>query len=138
MIIIISLLAGVIFGFGILTSGMANPAKVQNFFDVAGTWDPSLAFVMGGALLITTPGYYLILKMNKPLLAEKFNLSTNKKIDSTLIIGSIIFGIGWGITGYCPGAVLPAVGTGNHSALLFCVAMATGMMAARLIRSRTL
>ncbi|NKB78159.1 MAG: YeeE/YedE family protein [Gammaproteobacteria bacterium] len=137
MTIIISLIAGIVFGSGILISGMTNPAKVQNFFDLAGTWDPSLAFVMGGALLITAPSYYLLFKMNKPLLADKFNVPENKNIDTPLIGGAAIFGIGWGITGYCPGAILPAIGTGNSGAVLFCVAMLTGMMATRLIRSNS-
>ena len=136
MSILVALFAGIIFGFGILISGMANPAKVQNFFDLAGAWDPSLAFVMGGALLVTVPGYYLVFKMKQPILAEKFHLPTKGTIDSKLVGGAILFGIGWGITGFCPGAVPPAVGTGNSGALLFCAAMLTGMMATRLIQSR--
>ena len=134
MAIVLPFFIGILFGFGILISGMSNPTKVQNFFDVTGTWDPSLAFVMGGALLVTIPGYQLLFKRKKPILSEKFNLPTRKDIDSPLIFGSILFGIGWGISGYCPGAVLPAVGTGNTATIIFCLAMLGGMMIAKIIR----
>ena len=137
MAIIIPLLLGVLFGFGILISGMGDPMKVQNFFDIAGTWDPSLAFVMGGALLITVPGYHFLFKRGKPVLAERFSLPTRSDIDMPLIAGSVVFGIGWGIPGFCPGAVLPAVGTGNMAVIIFCLSMLSGMAASKAFRSRS-
>jgi uncharacterized membrane protein YedE/YeeE len=105
-------LIGVIFGTGIVLSGMANPAKVINFFDIAGTWDPSLAFVMGGALITTAIGYRLVLGRARPIFDGRFNLPTARNLDARLIGGSAIFGIGWGIAGFCPGGALPALGTG--------------------------
>jgi uncharacterized membrane protein YedE/YeeE len=101
-------LIGVIFGTGIVLSGMANPAKVINFFDVAGTWDPSLAFVMGGALIVTGIGYRLVFGRERPLWEGRFNLPTARKLDARLIGGSAVFGMGWGIAGFCPGGALPA------------------------------
>ncbi|MGV3576391.1 MAG: DUF6691 family protein [Devosia sp.] len=132
-----TLLAGVIgliFGTGIALSGMANPAKVLNFFDIAGTWDPSLAFVMGGALLVTAIGYRLVLRRAKPVCEAKFHLPTNRKLDLPLIAGSAIFGIGWGISGFCPGGAIPALGLGEPSAWAFVGAMLVGIFAARSIR----
>ena len=101
---------GLLFGCGILISGMGDPAKVLNFFDVAGTWDPSLAFVMGGALLVTAIGYRLVFRMNAPLLAQGFTLPTTTDLDAKLIGGSAVFGIGWGLSGFCPGGLVPVPG----------------------------
>lgn len=132
-----TLLAGVIgliFGTGIALSGMANPAKVLNFFDIAGTWDPSLAFVMGGALLVTAIGYRLVLRRAKPVCETKFHVPTNRKLDLPLIAGSAVFGIGWGISGFCPGGAIPALGLGEASAWAFVGAMLVGIFAARSIR----
>lgn len=125
---------GLIFGTGIALSGMANPAKVLNFFDIAGTWDPSLAFVMGGALLITAIGYRLVLRRAKPVCESKFHVPTNRKLDLPLIAGSAVFGIGWGISGFCPGGAIPALGLGEASAWAFVAAMLVGIFAARSIR----
>jgi len=133
--IITAAAAGLVFGLGILISGMANPAKVLNFFDVAGTWDPSLAFVMGGALITTFIGYRVVLARRSPLLAERFHLPTRSDIDVPLIAGSAIFGVGWGIAGFCPGGALPAVTTGNTAVLTFVAALLAGMIAVRLLRS---
>jgi uncharacterized membrane protein YedE/YeeE len=108
MRLIVIYLIGVIFGTGIVLSGMANPAKVINFFDVAGTWDPSLAFVMGGALIVTAIGYRSSSAAQRPLFEGRFNLPTARKLDARLIGGSAVFGIGWGIAGFCPGGALPA------------------------------
>lgn len=119
---------GLIFGTGIALSGMANPAKVLNFFDIAGTWDPSLAFVMGGALVVTFIGYRLVLGRPAPLFDTKFFLPTNKAIDVKLIGGSGLFGIGWGIAGFCPGGALPALGTGDSNVYIFCAALAVGLL----------
>ena len=125
---------GLVFGTGIALSGMANPAKVLNFFDLAGTWDPSLAFVMGGALLVTAIGYRFVLKRDKPVLEAKFNLPANRKLDMPLIAGSAVFGLGWGIAGFCPGGAIPALGLGEASAWVFVGAMLVGIFAARTLR----
>jgi uncharacterized membrane protein YedE/YeeE len=128
-------LIGVIFGTGIVLSGMANPAKVINFFDVAGTWDPSLAFVMGGALIVTGIGYRLVFGRERPLWEGRFNLPTARKLDARLIGGSAVFGVGWGIAGFCPGGALPAIGTGRSEVLIFTAAMLAGIFAARYLQS---
>ncbi|MCL4111677.1 UNVERIFIED_CONTAM: hypothetical protein GTU68_023633 [Idotea baltica] len=125
-------LIGLIFGLGILISGMANPAKVINFFDVAGTWDPSLAFVMGGALITTFIGYRYVLKQPTPLLDTKFALPTHAAIDTRLVAGSAVFGIGWGISGFCPGGALPALGTGRSEVVYFVLALVAGIYLAKL------
>ena len=128
-------LIGAIFGLGIIMSGMANPAKVLNFFDLAGTFDPSLAFVMAGALTIAVPGYALIFrKMRKPVFTSSFNVPTNRKIDRKLVIGSSIFGIGWGIGGFCPGASLPALGLGHLSSFIFVLALIAGIILAQILQ----
>lgn len=123
---------GLVFGCGILISGMGNPAKVMNFFDVAGTWDPSLAFVMGGALLVTAIGYRLVFKMDRPAFSSTFSLPTKQDLDVKLIGGSAIFGIGWGMTGFCPGGLVPVLGLGLGEPLLTGAAIVAGMLAARL------
>ena len=126
-------LIGLLFGLGIAISGMANPAKVLNFFDLAGSWDPSLIFVMGGALITTFIGYRFVLRRSAPILAERFLLPTSTRIDTPLIGGSALFGIGWGIAGFCPGGALPALGTGRVEVVIFVAALIAGMMAARLV-----
>ncbi|MBB4051224.1 hypothetical protein GGR20_000842 [Devosia subaequoris] len=132
--ILLAGLIGLIFGSGIALSGMANPAKVLNFFDLAGTWDPSLAFVMGGALLVTAIGYRFVLKREKPVLEARFHLPTSRKLDLPLLGGSAVFGIGWGISGFCPGGAIPALGLGEVSAWAFVGAMLAGIFVARTIR----
>ncbi len=124
-------LIGLVFGVGIAISGMMNPAKVLNFFDVAGMWDASLAFVMGGALVVTFAGYRLVLRRAAPICEDRFALPTATRIDMRLIGGSAVFGVGWGLSGFCPGAVLPAIGTGLTPVFLFVAAMLAGMFAAR-------
>ncbi len=124
-------LTGVVFGLGISISGMANPAKVLNFFDIAGAWDPSLAFVMGGALAVTALGYRFVLRRPAPALDARFHLPTATRIDARLIGGSALFGVGWGLSGFCPGGALPAVGTLDPSVLLFVAALLAGMALAR-------
>lgn len=130
-----SYIIGLIFGVGISISGMANPAKVLNFFDIAGTWDPSLAFVMGGALIVTFIGYRLILRRPAPALEGAFKLPTRRDLDMPLIGGSAIFGIGWGIAGFCPGGALPAIGTGRWEVLIFVAALLVGIFAAKAVQS---
>jgi uncharacterized membrane protein YedE/YeeE len=100
---IASLVSGIVFGIGLTISEMINPAKVLGFLDLFGNWDPSLMFVMIGALLVSSPMFHLIKKREKPIFAENFNFSNNKVIDSKLVIGSALFGAGWGLGGLCPG-----------------------------------
>lgn len=130
-------LIGLTFGTGIAFSGMMNPAKVTNFFDIAGAWDPSLAFVMGGALIITFIGYRSVLKRLAPLVDIRFHLPTSSAIDAKLIGGSAVFGIGWGITGFCPGGAIPAIGTGRIDVIAFAISLTAGIMLARLYDRRT-
>ncbi|MDX1455784.1 MAG: DUF6691 family protein [Gammaproteobacteria bacterium] len=125
-------LTGLLFGIGIAISGMINPAKVLNFFDIAGTWDLSLAFVMGGGLLVTVIAYPLIFKRDRPVFDLSFRLPDTKHIDKRLIGGSAIFGIGWGIAGFCPGAALPALGTGKMEVFAFVAAVIVGIGIAKL------
>ncbi len=132
--VLVALLIGLVFGTGIALSGMINPAKVLNFFDVAGSWDPSLAFVMGGALAVTAIGYRLVLKRPAPLLDARFHLPAHREINLPLLAGAGLFGIGWGIAGFCPGGSIPALGLGEPAALIFVAAMACGIVATRLIR----
>lgn len=123
---------GLVFGFGILLSGMVNPAKVLNFFDIAGTWDPSLAFVMGGALAVTAAGYQILFrKGGTPLLAPRYLVPTRKDIDLKLVGGSAVFGVGWGLSGFCPGGLVPALGLGRSEPWIAFAAIIAGMFAAR-------
>lgn len=127
---------GLIFGLGIVISGMANPAKVLNFFDLAGSWDGSLALVMGSALLVTAIGYRMILpKPSKPspapLMETGFQVPMNRRLDAKLIGGSALFGVGWGIAGFCPGGSLPALGTGRWEVIVFTLALLAGVFAAK-------
>ncbi|WP_136645343.1 DUF6691 family protein [Tabrizicola sp. YIM 78059] len=131
-----ALLIGVIFGTGIALSGMMNPAKVLNFFDLAGTWDPSLAFVMGGALAVAIPGYRLVLGRPAPVMADRFDLPQTRVIDRRLVLGSAAFGVGWGMSGFCPGGALPALGTGRIEVFLFVAALIGGLLLARAIEAR--
>ena len=129
---LIVFLIGALFGTGIALSGMANPAKVLNFFDLAGSFDPSLAFVMAGVLAVAAPGYALLFRMrNKPLFDQNFRLPKASAIDAKLIGGSAVFGSGWGIAGFCPGASIPALGLGHASAAIFVAALLVGILIAR-------
>lgn len=129
-------LVGLIFGVGITISGMANPAKVLNFFDIAGAWDPSLIFVMGGALLTTFIGYRLVFRRPAPLLEDRFQVPTARIIDARLVGGAAVFGIGWGIAGFCPGGALPALGTARWEVFAFTAAVIAGILIARALQSR--
>ncbi len=128
-------LIGLVFGVGISISGMANPAKVLNFFDVAGTWDPSLIFVMGGALVVTFIGYRVVFGWDRPIFGQKFQVPTRRDLDLPLIGGSALFGVGWGISGFCPGGALPALGTGRSEVFIFIAAMIAGIFAARSLQA---
>lgn len=126
---------GLVFGVGIIISGMANPAKVLNFFDVFGIWDPSLLVVMTSALGVTLVGYRVVLKRPAPVLERKFHLPTKRELDLPLIGGSALFGVGWGIAGYCPGGAIPALGSGQPTPLIFVVAMIGGILLANGLRA---
>ena len=123
---IISLTAGIIFGIGLVVSEMVNPAKVLAFLDLFGNWDPSLPFVMIGALIVSSPLFHIIKNKEKPLLAEKFNYSKNKEINNKLIIGSALFGAGWGIGGLCPGPAISSLALLNINSIIFVFAMFIG------------
>ncbi|CZF81116.1 hypothetical protein GCE9029_02406 [Grimontia celer] len=125
---LIALLSGFLFGLGMMISSMVNPAKVIGFLDVFGQWDPSLAFVMGGALMVFLPGYFLFIrKQPKPTFATSFSVSQNQEIDKKLVSGSLIFGVGWGMAGICPGPAITALGSGSGVIVLFFASMLIGM-----------
>ncbi len=131
-----ALLAGLVFGLGIVLSGMGNPAKVINFFDVAGTFDPSLIFVMAGGMLTAMAGYALVFrKLKRPLYDSQFNVPTAKKIDTALVAGSAAFGVGWGISGFCPGGSIPVLGLGDSRIFIFVVAMGLGLFFAKALKA---
>ena len=134
-----TLVAGLLFGTGLILSGMANPTKVQNFLDIFGTWDPSLAFVMGGAIVVTAPGFWLVQKRGTPFFHDMFNLPTRKDIDTRLVAGSAIFGIGWGLGGLCPGPAVTSLLFATPGILVFVPAMLVGMSLAKIttLPSRT-
>ncbi len=120
-------LAGLIFGIGLLVSGMANPAKVLGFLDLAGAWDPSLALVMGGAVAVGLVAFNIARRQGKSLLGETIQLPTRRDIDRPLVLGGLGFGIGWGLAGFCPGPALVASGAGEPKAWVFVAAMVAGM-----------
>jgi uncharacterized protein len=134
--IAVAAISGIIFGIGLALSQMTNPDKVLNFLDVAGYWDPSLTFVMLGALAVTLSCFRIILKRQNPVFAEKFSLSVKKELDKPLILGSAIFGIGWGLAGYCPGPVIAGLGLGNKEAVIMLVAIYLGFIAHRYLFDR--
>ena len=125
---IVALFAGALFGLGLAVSGMTNPAKVIGFLDVAGEWDPTLAFVMGGALLVTIPTFRLILGRPRPILADGFALPTKSALDGRLLGGAALFGVGWGLSGFCPGPAVAALVTGLAPVFVFVAAMMVGMV----------
>ena len=124
----VALLAGTLFGLGLAVSGMMNPAKVTGFLDVAGNWDPTLAFVMGGALVITVPAFRLILKRPRPILGDGFALPTKSALDARLLGGAALFGVGWGLSGFCPGPAVAALVTRLTPVFAFVAAMMAGMV----------
>jgi uncharacterized membrane protein YedE/YeeE len=128
-----ALLIGTLFGFGLALSGMMNPAKVVGFLDLAGSWDPTLAFVMAGALLVTIPGFWLVRKRQGALLGGGFQIRTRKDIDAKLLGGALLFGVGWGVAGFCPGPAVAALSTGLPQVLLFMAALLSGMILHRLV-----
>jgi uncharacterized membrane protein YedE/YeeE len=128
MFILSSLLAGLIFGMGLVLSGMANPAKVLGFLDLAGAWDPSLILVMGGAISVGFFAFVLARRRTVSLIGADMKLPTARHIDRRLVLGSILFGVGWGVAGFCPGPALVALGMGQPKALVFVAAMLAGML----------
>lgn len=129
-------LSGLIFGFGLIMSGMANPAKVLNFLDIFGNWDPSLAFVMGGASVTAFLGYRMAWLRDEPLLLPDFDLPARGRIDAPLLAGAAIFGVGWGIGGFCPGPAWVALPMGATGTLVFVPAMLAGIFVGRRLKAR--
>lgn len=130
-----ALVAGLIFGLGLVISGMSNPAKVIGFLDVVGTWDPTLLLVMSGALSVTIPGFRLLRNRARPLFAERFEFPTRNDLDARLVVGASLFGLGWGIAGFCPGPAITALATARLDVVLFVAAMIAGAVAQKLIFS---
>jgi len=124
---IAALLVGLLFGFGLLVSGMANPDKVLSFLDLAGGWDPSLILVMGGAILVGVVAFAIAGKRSLSLLGDPIRLPAKRELDKRLVFGSLGFGVGWGLAGFCPGPALVALGAGEMKAVVFVAAMVVGM-----------
>ena len=129
----VNLLAGLLFGLGLLISGMANPAKVQNFLDLTGTFDPSLIFVMFGAVVVTFIGYRLVFRRPKPVLSERFLSATAKSVDGRLMTGATLFGIGWGLSGFCPGPAITSLPLLAKGTFIFAPTMFAGIGLVRLL-----
>ena len=131
-----ALLAGLLFGAGVTVSDMVNPMKVQNFMDLFGSWDPTLIFVMAGALAVTCAGYRIVLKAPRPRFAPAFLIPSLQALDARLLGGSALFGLGWGLTGFCPGPAVASLVFGLWPSVLFVAAMAVGMLMVRVLSSR--
>lgn len=130
--VIIGLISGILFGSGMIISNMVDPTKVIGFLNVTGNWDPSLAFVMGGALAVFTPIYHLVIKKRSHALnGEKMSWTSNTQIDRTLIIGAAIFGAGWGVAGFCPGPAVASIGGGSMTIFVFILSMLIGIVFAK-------
>ncbi|MEN3973533.1 DUF6691 family protein [Emcibacter sp. SYSU 3D8] len=127
--IIAPLLCGLLFGAGLAVSGLANPAKVLAFLDITGQWDPSLVLVMGAGVVVFAVGFRLTTRAARPLLAEKFEIPTRRDIDSRLVIGALMFGMGWGLAGFCPGPALTGLAFGLTKVYVFVAAMVAGSLA---------
>ena len=136
MVLLASLLSGLVFGLGLIVSGMANPAKVLGFLDLAGAWDPSLAFVMAGAIGVGAVAFALAARRRVSLLGVAMQLPGARHIDRRLVIGSLAFGVGWGLAGFCPGPALVGLGMAEPKALVFVAAMLAGMGVFELLERR--
>lgn len=137
--LVVALLAGAVFGFGLALSGMIDPARIIGFLDIASRrWDPSLIFVLGGAVIVAAPGVMVQRRMAKPVLGDEFHLPGKAGIDERLLVGSAIFGIGWGLAGFCPGPAVSALSTGLAPVALFVCAMTAGMILHDRLLSRLL
>ena len=134
--LIAALLCGLVFGIGLIVSGMANPRKVLAFLDLRGAWDPSLAIVMGGAVLVGAAGFAMAARRKTSLLGEPMRLPTARGIDRRLLLGGAAFGVGWGLAGFCPGPALVAMSAGHWKAALFVAAMLAGMAIFEALESR--
>lgn len=137
MLVVTSLLAGLVFGLGLIVSGMANPAKVLGFLDLGGAWDPSLALVMAGAIAVGLGAFALAKKRSVSLLGAPIKLPTAGAVDRRLVVGSSLFGIGWGVAGFCPGPALVALGMGEGKAVVFVLAMLAGMLVFQVLEARS-
>lgn len=137
MNVLFALLSGLIFGLGLILAGMANPAKVLGFLDLAGLWDPSLALVMGGGIAIGSVAFALAKRRTQSLLGLPMQLPTSRQLDRRLLGGSIAFGIGWGLAGICPGPALVLLGSGSYQGMVFVVAMLAGMGAFEILERRS-
>lgn len=135
--VLIALGSGIIFGLGLSLSQMVNPEKVLNFLDISGQWDPSLAFVMIGALLVTFISFRLILKKPAPIFEENFHLSKRTEIDKPLLTGAAIFGIGWGMSGYCPGPAVASLAMGNIEAIIMVISIYAGFFFQKWLASKS-
>ena len=131
---IISLVSGIVFGMGLVISEMINPEKVLGFLDLFGNWDPSLAFVMIGALIVSSPLFHIIKNKKKPLFAEKFNYLSNKEVNNRLIVGSALFGAGWGLGGLCPGPAISSIALLNINSITFVFAMFFGFYLVKFLK----
>lgn len=135
--VVAAFLSGLLFTIGASFSGMTHPSKVLGFLDVAGAWDPSLAFVMAGALLVYMPLFHLLKRQTKPLFGASFHFPEANRVDSRLICGALIFGIGWGMAGFCPGPALASIVTFSQPTILFFVSMLIGMRICQIIKKRS-
>ena len=127
MQLLMALISGLVFGLGLIISGMTDPSKVTGFLDLAGKWDPSLAFVMGGAILVGLVAFRIAATRSRTLLGDPMRLPAARQIDSRLVLGGLTFGVGWGLAGYCPGPALASLATGGSKPLIFTIAMLAGM-----------
>lgn len=134
MQLFVALLAGLIFGVGLILSGMTNPDNIQNFLDITGNWDPALLFVMVGAIMVSAVAFFWIKKSETSLLGEPVQLPSNKLVDTKLIAGATFFGIGWGLIGFCPGPAIAALITQPEQASLFLVSMVAGMIIFKMVK----
>jgi len=130
---ILVFLSGVIFGLGLTISSMTNPAKVLSFLNIFDIWDPSLAFVMGGAILFTAPFLFFLKERKNLILVSKIDLPINKSIDKSLILGSLLFGVGWGAVGFCPGPAISSIALLNPFSLIFILSMIAGFYLSQII-----
>lgn len=133
---IVALISGTVFGFGLALSGMMDPLRVRGFLDILGNWDPTLAFVMGGALAVMAVAWQIQKRMHVPLVCDEFSLPGTRLIDSKLILGSVLFGIGWGIAGLCPGPAIASLATNLVPAAIFVASMLAGMGIFRMVESK--
>lgn len=133
---VVGLLTGLLFGLGLCLSGMADPSVVLGFLDLAGNWNPALLFVMAGGVSVTLIGYRIVLGRKRPLWSKSFQLPTATAIDAPLMSGAVVFGIGWGLAGYCPGPALVSLASGRPQVVVFVVAMLAGMSFVRWVRAR--